>query len=166
MAETTVRRDGRPPSCRFGAGVCGALPARHRPERRGYDPLSCVQLDSISTVERSHRIALTGRVGDYPQEAVSRLLARGRIFEYWAHEACLLPIESWPLFRRAMENGGRGWYGAVGKTHPHLADEILAEIRERGSLASRHFEGATGGGCGTGSRRRRCSSGSGTTATS
>ena len=108
--------------------------------------LSCVQLDSISTVERSHRIALTGRVGDYPQEAVSRLLARGRIFEYWAHEACLLPIESWPLFRRAMENGGRGWYGAVGKTHPHLADEILAEIRERGPLASRHFEGATGGG--------------------
>ena len=108
--------------------------------------LSCVQLDSISTVERSHRIALTSRVGDYPREAVSRLLARGRIFEYWAHEACLLPIESWPLFRRAMENGGRGWYGAVGKTHPHLAEEILAEIRERGPLASRHFEGSAGGG--------------------
>ena len=108
--------------------------------------LSCVQLDSISTVERSHRIALTSRVGDYPREAVSRLLARGRIFEYWAHEACLLPIESWPLCRRAMENGGRGWYGAVGRTHPHLADEILAEIRERGPLASRHFEGAAGGG--------------------
>ncbi|HWL34461.1 MAG TPA: crosslink repair DNA glycosylase YcaQ family protein [Gaiellaceae bacterium] len=108
--------------------------------------LSCVQLDSISTVERSHRIALASRVGDYPREAVSRLLARGRIFEYWAHEACLLPIESWPLFRPAMENGGRGWYGAVGKTHPHLAEEILAEIRERGPLASRHFEGAAGGG--------------------
>ena len=45
-----------------------------------------------------------------------------------------------------MENGGRGWYGAVGKTHPHLAEEILAEIRERGPLASRHFEGAAGGG--------------------
>ena len=108
--------------------------------------LSCVQLDSISTVERSHRIALASRVGDYPREAVSRLLAGGRIFEYWAHEACLLPIEFWPLFRTAMEDGGRGWYGAVGKTHPHLADEILAEIRERGPLASRHFEGAAGGG--------------------
>src|SRR6187431_2949045 len=106
--------------------------------------LSCVQLDSISTVEQSHRIALTSRVGDYPREAVSRLLGRGRIFEYWAHEACLLPIEFWPLFRTAMEDGGRGWYGAVGKTHPHLADEILAEIRARGPLASRHFEGAAG----------------------
>ena len=108
--------------------------------------LSCVQLDSISTVERSHRIALASRVGDYPRDAVSRLLARGRIFEYWAHEACLLPIESWPLFRRAMENGGRGWYGEVEKTHPHLRDEILAEIRELGPLPSRHFEGSTEGG--------------------
>ena len=108
--------------------------------------LSCVQLDSISTVERSHRIALASRVGDYPRDTVSRLLAQGRIFEYWAHEACLLPIESWPLFRRAMENGGRSWYGEVARKHPHLADEILAEIRERGPLASRHFEGAAGGG--------------------
>jgi uncharacterized protein YcaQ len=108
--------------------------------------LSCVQLDSISTVERSHRIALASRVGDYPRDTVSRLLAQGRIFEYWAHEACLLPIESWPLFRRAMENGGRGWYGEVARKHPHLADEIRAEIRERGPLASRHFEGAAGGG--------------------
>lgn len=111
--------------------------------------LSCVQLDSISTVERSHRIALASRAGDYPRDTVSHLLAKGRIFEYWAHEACLLPIESWPLFRRAMENGGRGWYGNVNNvstSHPHLADEILAEIRERGPLASRHFEGAAGGG--------------------
>ena len=108
--------------------------------------LSCVQLDSISAVERSHRIALTSRIGDYPADAISRLLAGGRIFEFWAHEACLLPIESWPLFRHARENGGRGWYGSVGKTHPHLADEILAEIRERGPLASRQFEGEAKGG--------------------
>ena len=45
-----------------------------------------------------------------------------------------------------MENGGRGWYGEVEKTHPHLGEEILAEIRDRGPLASRHFEGAAGGG--------------------
>ena len=43
--------------------------------------LSCVQLDSISTAERSHRIALASRAGDYPSNSVSRLLATGRIFE-------------------------------------------------------------------------------------
>jgi uncharacterized protein YcaQ len=108
--------------------------------------LSCVQLDSISAVERSHRLALAARVGDYPPGAVSSLLGSGRIFEYWAHEACLLPAEDWPLHVAAMRNGGRRWYGEVERTHPHLAAEILAEIRERGPLGSRHFDGAGGGG--------------------
>ena len=104
--------------------------------------LACVQLDSISTVERSHRIALGGRIGAYPADAVSRLLGQGRLIEYWAHEACLLPAEDWPLFRPAMENGGRRWYGAVDRTHPHLREHVLDEIRARGALGSRHFEGA------------------------
>ena len=104
--------------------------------------LSCVQLDSISTVERSHRIALGARIGDYPHTAVSRLLGRGRLIEYWAHEACLLPAEDWRLFRPAMQVGGRRWYGQVDRTHPHLREHILEEIRARGPLGSRHFDGA------------------------
>jgi uncharacterized protein YcaQ len=108
--------------------------------------LSCVQLDSISVVERSHRLALGSRVGAYPREAVSRLLGQGRVFEYWAHEACLIPVEDWPLYGAQRRDGGRRWYGEVERTHPHLADELLAEIRERGPLGSRHFEGATEGG--------------------
>jgi uncharacterized protein YcaQ len=104
--------------------------------------LSCIQLDSISTVERSHRIALGTRIGDHPRDAVSHLLRGGQIFEYWAHEACLLPIEHWPLFTAQMHEGGRRWYGEVEKSHPHLREQVLAEIRERGPLGSRHFEGA------------------------
>ena len=45
-----------------------------------------------------------------------------------------------------MREGGRRWYGEVEETHPHLAGEILAEIRERGPLGSRHFDGSTEGG--------------------
>jgi len=104
--------------------------------------LSCVQLDSISTVERSHRIALGCRVGAYPKESVSRLLGRGRLIEYWAHEACLLPADDWPLFRPAMQVGGRRWYGEIDRTHPHLREHVLDEIRARGPLGSRHFDGA------------------------
>ena len=104
--------------------------------------LSCVQLDSISTVERSHRIALGARVGAYPHTAVSRLLGQGRLIEYWAHEACLLPAEDWPLFRPAMQVGGRRWYGHVDRTHPHLREHVLEEITARGPLGSRHFDGA------------------------
>jgi uncharacterized protein YcaQ len=108
--------------------------------------LSCIQLDSISTVDRSHRIAISSRVGIYQPGVVPQLLRGGRVFEYWAHEACLLPIEDWPLFIPAMQNGGRRWYGEVDRTHPHLAEEILEEIRARGPLGSRHFEGSTEGG--------------------
>ena len=35
--------------------------------------LGCVQLDSISTVDRAHRLTLTSRIGAYPEAAVSRL---------------------------------------------------------------------------------------------
>ncbi len=45
--------------------------------RRAIRRLSCVQLDSISTVERSHRIVLASRVGVYPQGSVSKLLGPG-----------------------------------------------------------------------------------------
>jgi uncharacterized protein YcaQ len=107
--------------------------------------LSCVQLDSITAVERSHRIALGSRVGAYPRETVSRLLGQGRIFEYWAHEACLIPVEEWPLFQAPMREH-HPWRGDVLGKHPALADEIRAVIRERGPIASRDFDGQGGGG--------------------
>jgi uncharacterized protein len=107
--------------------------------------LSCVQLDSITAVERSHRITLGSRVGAYPRATVSRLLGEGRIFEYWAHEACLIPVEEWPLFRPRMTRH-HPWRGDVIAEHPGLADDVLAAIRERGPLTSRDFDGKGGGG--------------------
>ncbi|MDX6495853.1 MAG: uncharacterized protein QOE17_1839 [Gaiellales bacterium] len=104
--------------------------------------LGAVQLDSISAVERSHRIALASRVGVYPRGSVSKLLKQGRIFEYWAHEACLIPIADWPLYRLVMlSSDDHPWWGDVLKREAILADHVLSEIRDRGPLGSRHFEG-------------------------
>jgi uncharacterized protein YcaQ len=64
--------------------------------------LACVQLDSISTVERSHRIALGSRIGAYREPVIAELMREGRIFEYWAHEACLVPVEDFPMHRWRM----------------------------------------------------------------
>lgn len=109
--------------------------------------LSAVQLDSISAVERSHRIALSGRVGDYPESAVTRLLRSGRVVEYWAHEACLLPAADWPLLRWRMErNRVHPWRGDVMGRNPGLAEHVREAIRERGPLGSRAFDGRGGGG--------------------
>jgi uncharacterized protein len=110
--------------------------------------LACVQLDSISAVERSHRLTLGARVGAYPEEAVSQLMREGCIFEYWAHEACLVPIDDYPMHRWRMARLAElhPWRGNVFEREPELTEQVLREIRERGPLASRHFDGSGPGG--------------------
>jgi uncharacterized protein len=103
--------------------------------------LGCVQLDSISTVDRAHRLTLTSRLGLYPPGTVTRLLSQARIFEYWAHEACLLPIEDFPLFKRRMEElKDRHWWGRE-RLDRETEAHVLDAIRERGALPSRAFDG-------------------------
>jgi uncharacterized protein len=109
--------------------------------------LGSVQLDSISTVDRAHRLTLTSRIGAYPEPAVSRLLAGGRIFEYWAHEACLVAIEDYPLFKRRMEHlSDRHWWGRKHEHDPTVKTRVLDALREHGPLPTRFFEGGGGGG--------------------
>jgi uncharacterized protein YcaQ len=45
--------------------------------------LGCVQLDAISTVDRSQRLVLAVRSGRLPEGVQDRLLRSGRVFEYW-----------------------------------------------------------------------------------
>jgi uncharacterized protein YcaQ len=109
--------------------------------------LACVQLDSISTVERSHRIALGSRIGAYPEAAVSRLLRGGELFEYWAHEACLLPVEDYPQHRWRMQRyaSSHPWHGDVLRREPELTKQVLAIVAERGPVGSRDFDGRGSG---------------------
>jgi len=103
--------------------------------------LSAVQLDSISAVDRAHRLTLSARIGAFDPDAVPRLLRSGRVFEYWAHEASLLSAELWPHFRRAMHGGGHwGIYDRAIRDHGELVEPILARIRDEGPLGSRDFE--------------------------
>ena len=108
--------------------------------------LSAVQLDSITAVDRAHRLTLSSRIGVYAEDELQELFASGRVFEYWAHEACFLPIELWPHCRRTME-GGAHWsfHERALREHGDLVESVLARIREEGPLASRDFEGAGDG---------------------
>jgi uncharacterized protein YcaQ len=109
--------------------------------------LGCVQLDSISTVGRAHRLTLSARIGHYPERAVSRLLREGRIFEYWAHEACLVPIEDYPLFKRRMaELSDKHWWGRKHDHDPKLRESVLEVLRDHGPVPTRFFEGGGGEG--------------------
>jgi uncharacterized protein YcaQ len=108
--------------------------------------LSAVQLDSITAVDRAHRLTLSSRIGVYDETELQGLLTSGRVFEYWAHEACLLPIELWPHCRRTMR-GGAHWqfHERALQAHADLVEPVLERIREEGPLGSRDFEGAGDG---------------------
>ena len=64
--------------------------------------MGVLQIDTIHVVERSPYLVLWSRLGDYRREWLDELLAEGALFEYWAHAACFLPIEDYPLYRRRM----------------------------------------------------------------
>jgi uncharacterized protein YcaQ len=107
----------------------------------GIRRLGAVQLDSISTVDRAHRLTLACRIGAFDPEHVPSLLRTGRVFEYWAHEASLLTTELWPHFRAAMSGGGHwGMHDRALRDHGDLVEPILARIRDEGALPSRAFE--------------------------
>ena len=74
----------------------------------------------------------------------TRCCASGRVFEYWAHEACLLPSVDEPHFRRdnARPAQFHRWYGPILQQNPELADEVMALARERDEISARDFGGA------------------------
>ncbi|RZA26616.1 MAG: hypothetical protein EOP92_42320, partial [Lysobacteraceae bacterium] len=64
--------------------------------------MGMLQIDTISVVARSPYLVLWSRLGDYEPGWLDELLAEGHLFEYWAHEACFLPIEDYGLYRHRM----------------------------------------------------------------
>ncbi len=105
--------------------------------------LGCVQLDAISTVDRSQRLVMSARAGRLPHDAVDRLLRTGRVFEYWAHEASLIPVSDYRYFRQVMRDySHHQWFGNVFEREPALIDRVMATVRERGPVSARDFGGA------------------------
>jgi uncharacterized protein YcaQ len=74
--------------------------------------LGALQLDSVNVFERSHYLPLFARLGAYDKTLLDKLTfaRRGPYLEYWAHEAALIPVDDWPLFRFRMEFW-RDWMG-------------------------------------------------------
>jgi uncharacterized protein len=108
--------------------------------------LGAVQLDSITAVDRAHRLTLSSRIGAYRETDLQELLVSGLVFEYWAHEACLLPIELWPHCRLNMEGKGHWrFHDHALQEHADLIEPVLERIRAEGPLGSRDFEGAGDG---------------------
>jgi uncharacterized protein YcaQ len=127
----------------------GRADVRHL--RRALDAVGIVQLDSVNVFSRSHYMPLFSRLGPYPRETLDQLTVhqngqagrgRGRgdqreLFEYWGHEASLIPIDMQPLLRWRMARADDlAWAGVarVAKDEPELVKRVLALVREQGPI--------------------------------
>ena len=109
--------------------------------------MEMLQIDTINVVARSPYLVLWSRLGDYRPEWLDELLAEGKLFEYWAHEACFLPIEDYGLYRhRMLDPAAMGWkYSATWmRERAGEVAALLAHIRSRGPVRSSDFERSDG----------------------
>jgi uncharacterized protein YcaQ len=104
--------------------------------------MGALQIDTISVVARSPYLVLWTRLGDYEPRWLDELLASGKLFEYWSHEACFLPVEDYPLYRhRMLDHRWAGWRYAHKWMDAHREDaaRLLQHVREQGEARSTDF---------------------------
>jgi uncharacterized protein len=113
--------------------------------RRVLKQVGLLQIDSVNVLARGHYLTLFGRLGPYPIELVDKAAwyAPRRLFEYWGHEASLLPVATQPLFRWRMQRAHDDAWGGmrrVARERPDLVERILATVAERGPIAASEVE--------------------------
>jgi len=106
--------------------------------------LGLLQIDSVNVFERSHYLPAFSRVGDYDRRLLDRLTGgpRGRMLEYWAHQAAFIPRELWPLFefrREEYRAAGSDWGGWLVENRS-LADWLRSELEAHGPMRASVIE--------------------------
>lgn len=107
--------------------------------------LGVLQIDSVNAVVRSHYLPLFSRLGNYaPLMLEQAAWSQGRrrsLFEYWGHEASLLPMALYPLMRWRMERAkqGQGIYSQMarfGREQQATIQRVLRSVEQQGALGA------------------------------
>ena len=117
--------------------------ARARPARAGVahvrataTRLGAIQIDSVNVLARAHYLPTFSRYGAYPMTALDDLAYRAReLFEYWAHAACYLPMDLYPLLRWRMENQMDVW-ATLGRKQKAFNEAVYREVADRGPMTA------------------------------
>ena len=118
----------------------GPVTARH--VRRVLARTHLLQLDSVNVFERAHHLPLYSRLGPYDRELLATMAYRRReLFEYWGHEASLLPVGLQPLLRWRMERAAalqEGWGGPneLARDRPEVLARVLQRLTAEGPMGA------------------------------
>ena len=129
-------------------GFADPLPAgvptmRHL--RRVLGRVGLLQIDSVNVLQRAHYLPLYSRLGPYPTALLDRAAYRPprELFEYWGHEASLVPVELQPALRWRMAGARSDAWGGMRRIaveQPQLVAWVLDEVRAKGPLTAAEIE--------------------------
>jgi uncharacterized protein YcaQ len=123
-----------------------------RQVRRVFERIGLIQLDSVNVFCRSHYLPVLARLGPYPRAVLDQLARhssvvpagrptpqRRELFEYWAHEASLVPVAFEPFLRWRMARADSDSWGSMARLardSPERVAEVLELVADRGPLRS------------------------------
>jgi uncharacterized protein len=110
--------------------------------------LGVIQIDSVNVLVRSQELPLFARLGDHDRNAINKATAQSKIFEYWGHEAAILPVEIQPLFRWKMNAARTGKIKHWGLTsfyadNKAFVKRILKHVEANGPVTARELSTRT-----------------------
>lgn len=106
-----------------------------------------IQIDTISVVSRSHNLITFNRCKDYKEDDIWKYQKQGKLFEYWSHALCLLPIESYPYYAWTMKHHPKFLWRTLVKwanENKPLLEKVYSLVKKDGPLQSSNIGERTG----------------------
>ncbi|HAV77303.1 MAG TPA: hypothetical protein DCX53_08115 [Anaerolineae bacterium] len=131
---------------RFILGKQGLWPGRRWVGKKGtaqaIRTCEAVQLDPLTVIARSQDIVLHSRVLEYKPEYLYNVAYDDRQFFDYGGWLAMYPMSDLPYFRYHMKKRAKDEYVAYFvKEHKKLLNAVRAELRKRGPLGNRDFDG-------------------------
>jgi uncharacterized protein YcaQ len=131
---------------RFVLGKQGLWPGRRWKGKKGtaqaIRECEAVQLDPLNIFARSQDIVLHSRVLDYKPEYLYDVAYKERQFFDYGGWLAMYPMSDLPYFRYQMEKrAGNDYVKYFVPEHQQVLEQVRAELRARGPLGNRGFNG-------------------------